>query len=451
MRLPDGTLLQGGRYRIDSFIAAGGFGNTYRGTHTLLGNAIAIKEFYAKRRCRRDVRTMSLTVDNPTDLPIVEKLRSAFIDEARALAAMHHNGIVRVHDVFEENGTAYYVMDYIDGTPLSNIIARRGHLTPGEALPIIRKVAAALEYVHSKGRLHLDIKPANIMITAAGNPVLIDFGASKMYTGHIGTYETDPITSMTPGFSPIEQMENRWQLMCPATDVYALSATLYFMLSGNIPPSAKELSSGTELPQLPAHVSGNVREAITAGMAIDIDRRIPTASALMEMINSRAVCDTAEDVAPMPRKKRSSSRWLPLFLAPVITACFVTAFVVMRNRRESTPPQPPQSTARLGSAKVTDMRYTDPRGMKLTYTGDVIDSVPNGRGEGDYRDGSRFSGIFISGIPNEGTLTYPDGAHYFIGLLDKQAHPYNGVYVLSRNASHTDTLYVYTKGVRTPH
>ena len=118
VNLPEGTLLQGGRYEIARFIGSGGFGCTYEARHVLLGKRVAIKEFFVSDFCNRDGQTMRVTVGTEAKRGLVEKLRGKFIKEARDLALLAHKGIVSVSDVFEENGTAYYVMDYIDGQSL---------------------------------------------------------------------------------------------------------------------------------------------------------------------------------------------------------------------------------------------------------------------------------------------------------------------------------------------
>ncbi|MBO7280118.1 MAG: serine/threonine protein kinase, partial [Bacteroidaceae bacterium] len=181
MHLPENTVLQGGRYVIKRFISSGGFGCTYEAEHTLLEKCVAIKEFFVKDFCNRDEATAHVTIGTQSKKTLVEKLKNKFIDEAKALCKLQHPGIVRVFDVFEENGTAYYVMDYVDGLSLSGVLKQRGTLTEAEALGYIRQVCSALKYVHGNYRLHLDIKPGNIMVDANGNAILIDFGASKQY------------------------------------------------------------------------------------------------------------------------------------------------------------------------------------------------------------------------------------------------------------------------------
>ena len=126
--LPNGTLLKGDMYRITRFIGSGGFGCTYEAIQKGLDERVAVKEFFVKDFCNRDSTTAHITVGTESKRPLVDKMMRKFIDEAKTLTRLKHNGIVKVRDVFTENGTAYYVMDYIDGCSLSDLISRRGHL-----------------------------------------------------------------------------------------------------------------------------------------------------------------------------------------------------------------------------------------------------------------------------------------------------------------------------------
>ena len=128
MHLTNGTSLQGGKYRIVRFLSSGGFGNTYEGVHTMMDTRVAIKEFFPKMFCNRDENTSHVTVATQGNRELVDKLRKKFNEEAKAVFQMKHDNIVRVLDIFEENGTAYYVMEYIDGKSLNEITKERGAL-----------------------------------------------------------------------------------------------------------------------------------------------------------------------------------------------------------------------------------------------------------------------------------------------------------------------------------
>ncbi len=285
MYLPDGTLLQGGKYKTVRFISSGGFGCTYEAEHVMLKKRVAIKEFFVKDFCNRDETTAHVTVGTTSKRGLVDKLRAKFIDEACALSSLQHPGIVRVSDVFEENGTAYFVMDFIDGSSLSEILKREGHLPEQKALKYIRQVAEALRHVHAHNRLHLDVKPGNIMIDKQGNAVLIDFGASKQYDEENGA-NTSTLMGKTLGYAPLEQMSDDVVKFTPATDIYSLGATLYKLITGVTPPSANLLAAGDTLAPLPATVSFGVSAAISAAMRTKRLARPQSIDEFLAILNS---------------------------------------------------------------------------------------------------------------------------------------------------------------------
>lgn len=191
------------------------------------------------------------------------------MDEARALFKMKHPGIVRVIDVFEENGTAYYAMEYIEGQSLSDVVEKRGKLPEAEAVGYIRQVAEALKYVHGLNRLHLDIKPGNIMLNKDGKAVLIDFGASKHYDDETGENTSTLLGINTKGYAPVEQVNQSFKSFGPATDIYALGATLYKLLTGITPPPSNLLNSDeATLTPLPSSISSSTCQAVEAAMQL---------------------------------------------------------------------------------------------------------------------------------------------------------------------------------------
>ncbi len=267
MHLPVGTFLHGETYRIIRFIKSGGFGCTYEARHVLLDSRVAIKEFFPKDFCVRDGESHGVSLLAQSNARLVGKLKGKFIEEAKALFRIEHPGIVRVTDVFEENGTAYYVMDYIEGESLGEMVRRRGSIPEGEAVGYILQVADALGYVHSQNRLHLDVKPANIMVGKDGNAVLIDFGASKHYDEGSGENTSTLMGVHTKGYAPMEQMNTNFTTFSPATDIYSLGATLYKLVTGVTPPDAISLANeDATLRPLPAGSGGGVWKAIQASM-----------------------------------------------------------------------------------------------------------------------------------------------------------------------------------------
>ena len=228
-----GTTLANGKYRIEKYLASGGFGNTYMATDTAFDERVAIKELFIKGVCGR--------MDNATDISIsltenqrtFNAQREKFRKEARRLRKLENKHIVRVHDLFDENGTTYYVMDFIEGESLSTRLKRTHQpITEAEVLPILAQVLDALETVHNEGIWHLDLKPANIMVDDKDNVQLIDFGASKQLRNADGnSLSTSSALACTPGYAPSEQMEQNIEKFGPWTDLYALGATLYHLLT----------------------------------------------------------------------------------------------------------------------------------------------------------------------------------------------------------------------------
>ena len=262
------STLQSGKYRIIKKLGQGGFGITYLAENTLLEGKVAIKEFFFKEYCERDDSTSCVTIPTSGNREIVERFKQKFIKEARTIFSLNHPNIVRIHDVFEENDTAYYVMDYIEGESLGDMVKRRGAIPEAEALGYVKDVASALEYIHSKNINHLDIKPGNLMKRKEdGRIIVIDFGVAKQYAAVISEGCTPACISY--GYSPAEQYrKNGVQSFSPQSDVYALAATLFKLLTGSTPPEAIEvLSEGLPVAELQEkHISRPVISAIAMAM-----------------------------------------------------------------------------------------------------------------------------------------------------------------------------------------
>lgn len=231
--LKNGAFLRHNTYRIEKVLGQGGFGITYLATDLTLDRLVAIKEFFPKDYCDRASDTSHITLGTSSSSEFVSRLKAKFLKEARNIAKFDHPGIIRIHAAFEENNTAYYVMDYIIGESLSDKVKRLGALSADDALRYIKEVAKALEYVHDKRINHLDIKPANIMVRESDDsPILIDFGLSKQYDSDGNQTSTTP-TGISHGYAPLEQYNDGGvKEFSPQTDIYSLAATLYFLLTG---------------------------------------------------------------------------------------------------------------------------------------------------------------------------------------------------------------------------
>ena len=260
--LPIGATLQMGKYRVDRHLASGGFGNTYVITNVQFDEQFALKEFFIKGIAERDEDNTTVSVSNQTNVSQFEGQREKFKKEARRLRKLHNPHIVGVHDLFEENGTAYYVMDFIDGESLSARLKRTGKpLLEAEAMAILRQVLDALEEVHGMGIWHLDLKPGNILIDRQGNAKLIDFGASKQLSSASGNTTTTTAMCYTPGYAPTEQIDQNMDRIGAWTDLYALGATLYNLLTANQPPALSDIQDGDAF-LYPQGVSDKTRHLI---------------------------------------------------------------------------------------------------------------------------------------------------------------------------------------------
>lgn len=294
MNLQNGTLLQGGKYKIVHFLSSGGFGNTYEAELCMIHKRVAIKEFFVKNFCNRDSETSHVSVSTSSNQQLVEKLKQKFIDEAASIWQFNHPNIVRVTDVFEENGTAYYVMDYIDGMSLHSMLKRDGAMAEGKAIKYIKQVADALKYVHNQNRLHLDIKPGNIMVDANDNAILIDFGASKQYDEQ-GENTSTLLGLNTVGYAPVEQMSRSFSDFNPSADVYALGATLYKLLTNITPQDSVLLIAGDEeLSPLPSFISAKVKKAIEHAMIPQRKKRTQTIADFINDISMANPCQQPE-------------------------------------------------------------------------------------------------------------------------------------------------------------
>jgi serine/threonine-protein kinase len=284
-----GKTLQRGKYTLEQEIGRGGFGITYRATHQFLGQPVVVKTLNELLR----------------QAPQFAKFQRQFQDEARRLAACVHPNIVRVSDFFIEDGLPFMVMDYIPGQTLAKVVFPDRPLPETLAIHYIRQIGAALQAVHQKNLLHRDVKPQNIILRQGTQEVvLIDFGIAREFTPGSTQTHTNMVSE---GYAPIEQYLAHAQ-RTPATDVYALAATLYTILTAKIPVAAS-LRDRFPMPTVRAvnpRLSVDVERAIIYGMEIEAVNRPATVADWLALLphtysQSFSGSSTSEQQSPTQR------------------------------------------------------------------------------------------------------------------------------------------------------
>ena len=304
MKLQPGTLLQSDRYRIIDVLGQGGFGITYLAEQVMAERKVCIKEFFPKEYYNRDEDSRSISLGTQGSAEIMELYKAKFVKEAKTIAKLDHPNIIHIFDVFSENNTAYYVMEYIEGESLSDVVKRNGGaLAESVAVDYIKQTASALGYIHERNIMHLDVKPANIMLRKAdGKPVLIDFGLSKQYDAEGNQTSSTPV-GISAGFAPMEQYQQGGvKEFSPETDIYSLGATLYYLVTGCVPPQAAAIVDDG-LPELPAHLSQGVRRAIERSMEVQRKKRPHTMSEFVALLNDSKDVTTTPISVPTPENE----------------------------------------------------------------------------------------------------------------------------------------------------
>ncbi|MDB9345995.1 protein kinase [Nodularia spumigena CS-586/05] len=263
-----GTTLQGGKYTLNQEIGRGGFGITFKATHHYLGQEVVMKTINEKLR------------QHP-DFP---KFERQFQDEARRLATCIHPHIVRVSDFFVEDGLPYMVMEYIRGDTLGDAFVLPAiPLLEARAIHYIRQIGSALQVVHNNGLLHRDIKPDNIILRQGTQEVvLIDFGIAREFNNGVRQTHTGMVSE---GYAPLEQYLTQAE-RTPATDVYGLAATLYALLTAQVPLPAL-LRDREQMPsprELQPHLSAAVNQAVMRGMAVEPQFRPATVAEWLQLL-----------------------------------------------------------------------------------------------------------------------------------------------------------------------
>ncbi len=472
-----GTMLRG-IYRIDSYLSSGGFGNTYVATNIEFEERVAIKEFFMRGISERDDNNTTVSVSNAENEATFAQQREKFKKEARRLRKLKNDHIVRVHDLFEENGTAYYVMDLIDGESLSERLKRTGTpLTEAEVLKVLDQVLDALATVHKEGVWHLDLKPANIMVDRQGVVKLIDFGASKQQSA-LGGATTSSAISYTNGYAPREQMEQNLDKFGPWTDFYALGATMYTLLTNRRPPLPSDIDDDeTEdkrqrLP-MPQNVSEKTKKLVIWLMATNWRKRPRSVEAIRRFLANDAgeetvinadkeaytvqaddetlVADNNEkhdfhddngttnvvhETSNEPIKKDRSSNYRIVLVSALAVIVFIVLYMtggrtsqVTYNNQQAVA----QDSDTIAAGYVKQFKCRVVRG-ECTYTGYINeDGVPNGDGEAWFTNGRYYKGYFANGmmVDNDAFYRFENGDTFRGSFVND--HFSNGRYTIKRD------------------
>lgn len=323
MELPSGTTLSNGKYIIENKIGEGGFGITYRAIQVGLNRVVCIKEYFIAGKCSRNTRLKTVVPqENPERF---EKYRLAFVREARMLGGLKHPNIVEVIDVFDENNTSYMVMSFINGNSLQSIVENKGPLRYADAINYIGQITNALEYVHNHRILHRDIKPDNIMITPDHKAILIDFGNAREFEQD----KTQIHTSIfTKSYAPPEQYEASSR-KGSYTDIYALGATLYFLLTG-VQPLESAVRSIERMPtpkELSPNISDDINRTIMKAMQLRPENRHQTIKEFMDdLLNihpSEEIQDEIDEARDIITKRNKLKKVAKYSISAVVTLVFL--------------------------------------------------------------------------------------------------------------------------------
>ena len=287
--LQHGTILRG-QYSVGKVLGkSGGFGTTYLGYHQTLQIKVAIKEYLPSELVCRNSDGLTVAVNHPQDRENFRNGINQFLNEARLLVQFNHPNIVRVIDFFEENGTAYLVMDYCQGVNLAEYMEQQGGVLSEQAvMHLIMPILEGLQELHNRGVLHRDIKPQNIYVSRDGRPILLDFGSAKQT---LGEHSRSLALMATPGFAAYEQYQIQGK-QGPWTDIYSCAATIYYMLTGTIPADAVERMAQETLSfplELEKKISPEMHNAIVKGLALLPEERVQSVQQFQQLLLNQTI------------------------------------------------------------------------------------------------------------------------------------------------------------------
>lgn len=260
------------KYMVGTVLGEGGFGITYIGIDTTLSKRVAIKEFYPSGAANRTNTISPDVIISKGKEDFFQKGVDRFLQEAKNVAAFYdEDGIVDVYDYFQKNGTAYIVMEYLDGETLQHHVNTKGRFRSDELISKLIPVMRSLSYMHAKGIIHRDISPDNIMYTKRGKMKLMDFGSARYFTNE----DRKMSVILKQGFAPFEQYSSKGE-QGPYTDVYSLCATIYACITGGVPVDSLDRLSNDTLKcpsELGVAILPHHEQALMHGLAVKAENR----------------------------------------------------------------------------------------------------------------------------------------------------------------------------------
>lgn len=477
MQLKKGTLLKNGQYTIVKTLGIGGFGITYLAmtneqVRGKLGGfdvqvPVALKEFFVSDYCSRDVKTNAVVLPSTGSTDKVGLYKRKFIKEAHSMSQLHHDHIVQVSDVFEENNTVYYAMQYLEGGSLRDRVEAGGPLDEETAKRYVLQIADALSYMHNRHHLcHLDVKPGNIMLDASDKAVLIDFGIAKRYDAH-GEESTVTPVGISRGYSPLEQYNGTLHDFSPQTDVYGLAATLFFLLTGQTPPDANTILEQKGIGPRPNTISPALWSVISKAMqpsridrvanmdemkrllAADENTHVVADDEYTRQLRTEEAVDCSKQASPTSALPKMRVRKLAVLLLALALAAVL--FAVGKGCLSNQTSHSHQQELAHGRQRVAHYRWHD-----MLYDGTLLNGVPDGEGRAVYDDGRVYEGRFVNGkridpqahfvyanklvfrgrfdadTIRHGRVDTPAGDIYFLGDFS-EGRPFNGFWYLTEN------------------
>ncbi|NVK13163.1 MAG: serine/threonine protein kinase [Rhodobacteraceae bacterium] len=348
--LQPGTTLLHGQYTITRFLNNGGFGITYLAKDSL-DRTVVIKECFADAFCRRTNALVSAR--SRAHQSELKSIIRHFIREAQSLSKLKHPNIVGVHQVFEDNDTAYMAIDYVDGRDLQDILEDQNTvLTPDQITSMTRKLLDAIGYVHDANLLHRDISPDNILLTAEGEPVLIDFGAAREDTSEDGRKHS-ALRVVKDGYSP-QEFYIAGSEQGPFSDLYALAASLYHVIRGEAPVNgqARLVAIAEQRPDPYEPLAGAVDgyaegflEAIDKAMNTKPSMRLQSAEDWLAMLDGKkpaaAAPQAANSTAAPVHEEKKRSRLPAVSVLAVVAGLGAAGYVYYGNTQEDAAAEQP--------------------------------------------------------------------------------------------------------------